>query len=159
MTRPTHMHAATGSLVFAGGYDPADLEALPEGYWEAADLEAARASRWAAVKALRNAHEYGGCETPLGAVDSDETAKLQISGAVQMAMLSIQFGEPFSIEWTMLDNSTVTHSAAQMIALGVAVGQHVVSCRTAATALRTAINAATTIEEIEAIDIETGWPA
>lgn len=126
---------------------------------KAGTLDDFKAARWAAVKALRDQYEYGGCMTPLGVVDSDETAKLQISGGVQMAMLAVQSGSPFEIEWTMLDNSTVTHSAAQMIALGVAVGQHVVACRSVATALREAINAATTIEEIAAVDIESGWPS
>jgi hypothetical protein len=39
---PTHRVIATGDLVFAEGYDPADLEELPDGYFEAAELQTAK---------------------------------------------------------------------------------------------------------------------
>ena len=52
------------------------------------------------------------------------------------------------------DNSVRTLSAAQMVAVGVAAGQHVAAQRATARALREQIQAATTPQELEAIV----WP-
>jgi hypothetical protein len=83
-------------------------------------------------------------------VDSDPESRVKISGAVQLAMLSPEF----SIAWTMEDNSSVNHDAAAMIALGIAVGQHVAQCHATAQSLRSQLEAANSIAEIEAVR----WP-
>ncbi len=44
MTRPTHLHTPTGAAVFPQGHDPADLQPLPSGYWEARDTDEAIAA-------------------------------------------------------------------------------------------------------------------
>lgn len=36
---PTHKHLPTDSLVFPDGYDEAELELLPEGFWEDFDMK------------------------------------------------------------------------------------------------------------------------
>ena len=77
-----------------------------------------------------------------------------------MAMLALQNAQPFLQPFTMQDNSVVDHDAAQMITAGVAVGQHVSDCHAVARTLRDAIDAATTIAEVDAIDIEgANWPS
>lgn len=123
------------------------------------DLTVMRDRRWGAVKARRDQAEWSGCNTALGRVDSDPDSQRKTGGAVQMAMIAQAAGAPFSIDWTMQDNSTVAHDAAAMIAMGVAVGQHVAACHEAALAKRTAIDAASTAAAIEAVEVETGWPA
>lgn len=123
------------------------------------DLDALRAARWERVKARRDQAEWAGCDTALGRVDTDPDSQRKTGGAVQMAMIAQAAGAPFSIDWTMQDNSTVSHDAPAMIAMGIAVGQHVAACHEAALGKRAAIDAASTAEDIAAVDIESGWPS
>lgn len=123
------------------------------------DLAPHRAALWSQAKAFRDFVSDGGCPTPLGVVQTDAESRLKISGAVQMAMLAQAASQPFEVSWTMKDNSTVRHSAAQTIQLGLTVGQHVNKAFEAATALRGRIEAAETLEALEAINIlEAQWP-
>lgn len=137
---------------------PAEATIFVGGAW-VADLDVLRARRWVAVRAARDRVQLSDCVTPLGRVDTDAASQLKISGAVQMAMIAQAAGAPFSIEWTMHDNSPVTHDAAQMIAMGVAVGQHVAACHEVAVMKRTAIEAAASEADIEAVEVDSGWPA
>jgi len=66
--------------------------------------------------------------------------------------------QPFSADFTLADNTVATLNAAQMIGLGVAVGQHVQQVYGRATELREAIDAAQDIDALEAIDIGAGGP-
>lgn len=135
-------HFAGATLV------PADL----------ADLALAKTLAWAAVKTRRDRCASGGCDTAFGRVDSDERSRILIAGAVQMAQIALAAGEPYQVDWVMADNQSVTHDARAMIALALAVGQHIVACWTRAQALRAEIDAAETIESVAAIDIAVGWP-
>lgn len=167
---------ATGALAWLApaDHDPGDgfgTVPLPEGFseathkWDAdaramvSDIDRLRAGRWELVKARRDQAEWSGCNTALGRVDTDPDSQRKTGGAVQMAMIAQAAGAPFAIDWTMQDNSTVSHDAAAMIAMGVAVGQHVAACHEAALAKRAAIDTATTPEDVTAVDIESGWPA
>jgi hypothetical protein len=122
----------------------------------AAELQA---NLWDRVKARRSEHEYNGCITPKGRVQTDLDSRTKISGAVQGALIANSLGAPFSIDWTMEDNSTATHDAAEMIALGMAVLTFVDACFVRARELRDLIDAdGVTAEDLDAIDIESGWP-
>lgn len=109
----------------------------------------------AKLKARRDTAEWAGVQTGQGEVDSDPDSQRKISGAVTMAMLG---GESFSMQWRMKDNSVVTLNAAQTIAMGVAVGQHVAACQVNKNTIDSLIEACTTVEELLAVDIEEGWP-
>lgn len=135
---------------------------LPCERWDGAaivdDLPALRGARWSAVKAARDMVRDGGCATPAGRADSDPASRGLISGAVQMALLAVQMGEPFSIEWTMADNSLVQLDAPGMLALGIAVGRHVDACHAEGASRRLALDAAESRQEIEAVPVLEGWP-
>ncbi|WP_066723593.1 DUF4376 domain-containing protein [Sphingomonas pituitosa] len=122
------------------------------------DLDLAKVRAWAAAKAARDGCAGGGCQTPLGRVDSDERSRVLIAGAVQMAQIALAGGEPYSVDWVMADNQPRAHDALAMIALGVAVGEHIASCWQRAQALRAEIDAAETVEDLAALDIISGWP-
>ncbi|GAA0745203.1 DUF4376 domain-containing protein [Sphingomonas sp. ABOLD] len=124
----------------------------------AGDLQLAKARAWAAVKAARDRAADGGCDSALGRVDTTDRSRILISGTVQMAQIDKAAGRPFSVDWTMADNSPVAHDADAIIALGVAVGMHTAACWDRAQQLRGEIEAAETVEEVAAIDIATGWP-
>ncbi|WP_156356304.1 DUF4376 domain-containing protein [Sphingomonas sp. Leaf22] len=117
-----------------------------------------RAEVWGGVRAARDQAEWWGCSTPLGRADSDPDSQRKVAGAVQMAMIAQAAGAPFSIDWTMQDNRSVTHDAVAMITLGVAVGQHVAACHAVALAKRAAIEAAADAATLVDFDIEGGWP-
>ena len=51
--------------------------------------------------------------------DCDLTSRLNISGAVQGAILSKQLDQPYSESWTAKDNSQVEFDADDMIAMGM----------------------------------------
>ena len=123
------------------------------------DLTDARSKKWEAVKAHRDLVVDGGCATPHGPLQSDSESRLKISGAVQMAILAQMTETPFTIVWTMADNSLVTLDAAQTIEMGLLVANHVGAAFAVGIALRSAINAVETLEELEAINIlYAGWP-
>lgn len=165
-------HLAPANLAPAADDPALAFVALPEGYaeglalcqWDSAArcmlpwIEGYRARQWEMVKAARARAEIWGCTTPHGRVDSDPESRLKISGAVQMAMLAQQAGQPFTIDWTMQDNSVAPHDAAAMLAMGLAVGEHIAACHAAALAKRNLIEAADTPEAIEAVDPDAGWP-
>jgi len=122
------------------------------------DLAKLRAMRRAEVNHRRSMAEFGGCATALGRVNTDDVSKLRISVAVQMALIAQGAGAPFSVDWTMEDNSVVAHDGPAMIGMGIAVGTHGAACHAHGSALKSAIDAASDAEAIMAIDIEAGWP-
>lgn len=131
----------------------------PRSFDSALQLEVARVERRSAVMARRDRAEWSGCETAVGRVDSDPDSQRKLGGAVQMAMIAQAAGAPFSIEWTLQDNTTALPDAAAMIQMGLAVGQHVSACHAHCLALKAAIDAAVDQDSLLAIDIDTGWPS
>jgi hypothetical protein len=109
-----------------------------------ADLKAAQ---WSLIKSARSQAEYAGFTWDGSTFDSDTLSQNRITGAVTLAQLSPNF----TIHWTLADNSTRTLIQADMIAVGVALGQHVQTQFTKAQALRVAIEAATTPEDVAAV--------
>jgi hypothetical protein len=59
MTAPTHRHVPTGALVFPDGYDPADLEELAPGEWDARELARVRAEARVVVDRSAGAFRSG----------------------------------------------------------------------------------------------------
>jgi len=103
--------------------------------------------QWGQIKQQRAAAEGAGFECDGCRYDSDAVSQQRISGAVQLAMMS----PTFSIGWTLEDDTTVTLDAAGMAAVGIALGVHVQTVFAKGQALRTAIDAATTREDVEAV--------
>ena len=121
------------------------------------DLDWVKLDRWEKVKAYRDAHRFGGCMTAKGRVDTDIESQGKVTGAVSMAML---LGEAFIVNWTMEDNTVETFNAEEMKTMGLTCGLFAAQCHVVGQALRDAINACTTIEELDAIDIEAApWPS
>ena len=114
----------------------------------------AQLRRWAAIKACRAAVEFGPLTWDGSTFDADSLSQFRILGEVVNAMRALTASESFSIVWTLADDSERTLSAADMLALGQALGAQVDSAHATARALRAAIDAATTVAEVEAIV----WP-
>lgn len=119
------------------------------------DIEIVRERALIAVNRKRDAIQRGGCQTPKGVMQSDSESRLMLSGAIQMAQIAVaQGGVEFSMGWTMADNTTVDHSAIELTTAGVTMGLFISRAHNVAIGLKAAINAALTVEDIEAIDIE-----
>lgn len=99
------------------------------------------------------------CNTPSGIVQCDLQSRANITGAVVMAMLAAQNAQPFSIAWTMADNTSVTLDGKAMITVGMATGQYVAAAHANGQVLKGQINAATTPAAVAAVDVTVGWPA
>jgi hypothetical protein len=114
-------------------------------------LEASRDRTWTRIKQARDVAEAADFTWGGSAFQAD---KARITGATQLALLAEMAGQPYSIDWTLSDNSVRTLDAGDMIAVGVALGQHVADAFETGRQLRAQIAAATTIAELNAI----GWP-
>ncbi|MBB5985938.1 DUF4376 domain-containing protein [Sphingobium lignivorans] len=126
-------------------------------------LSAAKLSKRAALNAIRDAKINGVCSTDFGLVDMDDSSpresRRKLHGAVSGAMIALQFGQPFSVTWTMADDQDVTLDAQQTIAMGMAVFAFVDACHRNARDIKSLIDEAPDMAALEAIDISSGWPA
>lgn len=145
MATGTRVNCATGEV---------ETFTLPE-----PSLDDAKAAKWTAAKVNRDARIDAGVTVPgIGTFDSDGISRNNITGAVTMALIAQGAGAPYSITWKLADNTVATLTAAQMIGVGVAVGQYVAACHARAQTLGLAIQAASTVAAVDAIDIGAGWP-
>jgi hypothetical protein len=122
---------------------------------EQTTLDSAKDRKWAEIKQARNEAEWAGAMTPKGKMDTTPDSQRKLGGYVQMALIAKLNGQPFNATWTMLDNTNQAHTADELIMAGVYVGTHVANMHECSQAIRMAIYAATTIEEVEAIQ----WPS
>lgn len=119
-----------------------------------ADLERARNDKIAVLRDRRNQEQDAGCDTPLGLMQSDPASRGLLNGAVTGALVAQAAGQTFSIGWTMADNSIVEHDAPAIIAAGMAVMTHVQQQHAIYETLRAAVQAATDLAAIDAVQ----WP-
>ena len=107
-------------------------------------LQDFKVARWVEVRRERDVAEFGGFSWDGSRFDSDALSQQRITAAVTLAMMN----SAFSIDWTLADNTVRTLTAADMIAVGVALGQHVNSCHERARVLRGEIDGAETVGDV-----------
>ena len=117
-------------------------------------LEQVKAQQWAQIKAKREAVEFGGFTWSASRFDSDAESQSRIQGAAQLATLAMLGSQPFSVDWTLADNTVRTLAIADMLAAGQAMGVHIMTTHGIGRALRTSIESATTAEAVEGVS----WP-
>jgi hypothetical protein len=78
--------------------------------------------------------------------------------AVTGALLAGATGQPFTITFTLADNSRPVLSAAQIMLAGKIIGERKAAIHAYSQALREEIDAAADHAALDAIDIEAGWP-
>jgi hypothetical protein len=115
------------------------------------DLQGAKAIAWDRVKVSRGLAEYGGFMWDSSQFDSDEKAQQRLTLASQYASLAISQGQPFSIEWTLADNTTRTLNGTDLAGVMAALADHINTQHVYARTLRTRIEAAQTSAEALAI--------
>lgn len=149
----------TTHYVFLGDFRRIPSQPGPHHEWdwvtkqwrEPSDLASAKAKKWSQIKVDRDAHEHGGFDTSWGRFDSGPTSQTKLIGAAQLASIALAQGTPFGIEWTLQDNTSVPLDANQMISVGVALAAHIDAAHQRGRQLRAQIEAATTLQDLEAI--------
>ncbi len=114
-------------------------------------LDDLKAAQWTQIKAARETAINAPLETPYGTVDSGPDDRGNITDAVMLLQTMESLGTPITIEFTMFDNTPITLTTAQMVHIGLLLGQKVQAAYVRSQACRAAINAATTKEEVEAV--------
>lgn len=118
------------------------------------EISSARSVVWDAVKIARNGREFGPFTWGGHVFDGDIDAQRRINLAVLGAQVALAAGQPWSVDWTLADNSFVTLSASDMVGVAEAMGASINAAHEWARGLRIQIDAASTIDELEAV-----WPA
>lgn len=117
------------------------------------DLEAERSAKLAAVQAKKCAVRDGGFFVDGVRFDSD--------AAAQIAYMSLAFelmGNPsYSTSWKASGNLWVTMDASGFAKVRSGVKAHVEACYARQAQLDYLIQNAASVEELDAIDISTGW--
>lgn len=119
------------------------------------DLSQVKEDRWTAIKSARNAALTAPLSTPHGTFDADVYSQKNITDAIALLQALEATGSPQTIDYTLADNSVVTLTTAQMVQVGLLLGARTQDAYATGRALRTAIDAASTKEEVEAVV----WPA
>lgn len=115
---------------------------------QSGSLEAAQDRAWERMKRARTKAELSNFECDGNIYDAD---KEHISGGVLVAKIASDAGLPFSSEFTLANNSVIVLDAGQMIAVGMALTAHVEAAYARGRQKRTAIYAATSVEQLDAI--------
>lgn len=118
-------------------------------------LAQARADKLAALAERRWQAETGGTLVGGMPVKTDASSTAKITAAYVQASANPNFAVNWKVDTAMF----VTLDAATVIAIGDAVTAHVQACFDNEMALATAIMLAPDVAALDAIDIETGWPA
>lgn len=121
-----------------------------EGAW-VVDLPLSKSRAWANAKQVRDYKEFGPFTYNGLVFDGDVDAQRRINLAVMGAQAALIAGQPWSMDWTLADNSVVTLTASEMVAVAQALGANIAAAHEEARLKRAAIEAATTIEELENI--------
>lgn len=115
-------------------------------------LQEIKDAKWESIKLERETRETGTFQWNGHTIDAD---KARINGASTGALIANGAGVPYSDAWTLADNSTISVTGDDILAMGVALLQHVSACHARARDLRLLIEAATTKDQVDAITWET----
>lgn len=108
------------------------------------DLQAAK---WEQIKRDRDEAEFGGFTWDGSPFDSDAISQSRIQGAVQLAAMA----PGFTIDWTLANNTVRNLTGEDLANVGAALGMHVAAQHAKARLLRSQIEAATTVAEVDAV--------
>ncbi len=116
-------------------------------------LENAKDRLWNRIKMIRDTKENEPFEHDGNIYDSD---KVKVTGTALGAFMAVSTGQPFEVNFTLANNSVVTLDGLQMMAVGVALLQHIDNVHQIGRGLREQIYApeTDTFEKVAAIM----WP-
>jgi hypothetical protein len=124
------------------------IEEVPE-----QTTEERRQERFEELAAIRWGVEVGGITVNGMAVRTDR----ETTSILTAARIEADNDPTFTVRWKLSSGTFVTLDAATIIALSVAVRQHIQAAFTNEETLSGLLTAATTIEQIDAVDLNAGW--
>lgn len=110
-------------------------------------LDVLKQQKWQHMKSIRNATEFGSITWNNMVFQCDEISQRRIQGALQLANLDPNI----SLTWTLADNSTTTLNQADIVGLATTLANHVNLCHTEGRRVRNLIDAATSVQDLDAI--------
>lgn len=137
--------------------DPPEYYVLVSGEVQP-DLTVYQAEKWLRVKELRTAKEEGVAPTTHGPINIDEKSKTKIGNALSMCRLKEELSLPFSINFKFADNVVRELDNVGIREVAAESAQYIADVFEHSFDLESQIGAATTLAQLEAIDIEAGWP-
>lgn len=117
--------------------------------WEIT-LDMAKKRKWEDIKLIRKQKEFSTFIFNGNVYDCDELSRSRIQGAVQMALLDPNI----TIDWTLSDNTVINMTSSDIISMGVTLGNHTNNIFNISRSLRTSIDSAITVDQVEALS----WP-
>lgn len=118
---------------------------------ELPDLDAMRKQHRARIKALRDAAEFGTFTYNGMVFDGDVNAQRRLGGYISVSKSMLAAGQPYEQGFKLANNTWVTLSAQDFVNIEIAKVQQVANAFATAEALLMQIDAATTQEQMEAI--------
>lgn len=115
-----------------------------------------KATKWEQVKAQREAQRLA-ITTSFGVFNADETAKTNLLGKLKSFDI-LGAASPAQIVWKLYDNSFAVLDRADFEAACLQILAGIEAIYEVSFAMEVAINAATSPAELDAIDVEAGWP-
>jgi hypothetical protein len=101
-----------------------------------------------AIHAIRDGLETKGFPYMGKWFDSDQRSFTRMSQVFDVALLAYMKNEPFSVDWTTADDSTLVMSGEDVLGIPVAVAAYCQTLHTKYRLLKAQINAATSVEEV-----------
>lgn len=116
----------------------------------------------AMVSTREHGFEYNGY-----LVASDTRSQVLILGVANLARAALADGSQAALDafsaalnggWRGIDGHIVATSASAVVAMELALGQHIAQCDAVGQSHKAAINAAETITELDAVNVAAGYP-
>ena len=114
-------------------------------------LDDHKSAKWKEIKRQRDVAEFATFTYNNMEFDGDLDAQRRLAAYISVSKSSIAAGQPFEAEFTLANNTTVTLTAQDFVGIELAKVQAVAATFNHASALRAQIDAATTVQEVEAI--------
>lgn len=119
------------------------------------DLQKAKDAKQRQLRDRRDVLEFAGVVVDgIGPFATDASSQRLLTGAAVLAMIASSNQQPFELQWTLADLSVVMLTVPQILGASIAVGTHVSTVYAQHRVAAAAVEAATTIEEVQAVSFE-----
>lgn len=148
-------HDGQGMVEFPPQPSPVHVWDFGQSQWvDPRTLDDLKALRWEEMKVLRQQAIEAPLLTAYGVFDADPLSRQNIVNTaqlVQTAAQSLAPGEQPTVEFTLADNTVATLTASQMVEVALTLASQVQGAYARGRQVRVAIAAATTREELDAV--------